>query len=346
MIVLTFFLRIHRNNNPDKLSRTQRILQLDLIGASILVPCIICLLLALQWGGSTYPWNSAKIIGLFCGAGALTIIFIYSQIKLGDKGTLPPRLFKNRNVAFALAFAFFFGAGFFAIIFYLAIYFQSVKGSSATHAGIQLLPLLISCVLSSIVTGALISMIGYYVPVMLVCMVLYSVGAGLITTFSLTTGLPKWFGYQVLAGLGIGVGFQGGVLVVQTVLPLKDVPVATACVSFFQTLGGALFIAVAQSLFQNALLSGIQQNAPELPAQTFLHSGATSIREILAGLHQEDKLDIVLQAYVDGLTNCFWITAACAIAAFFAACGLQWKSVKEGPGAASKGGDVDVEGKN
>ncbi len=173
-------------------------------------------------------------------------------------------------------------------------------------------------------------------------MVLFAIGAGLITTFSITTPLAKWFGYQVLAGLGIGTGFQGGVVVVQTVLPLVDVPVATACVSFFQTLGGALFVSVAQSLFQNGLLSGLKKYAPQLPVEPFLHSGATSIRSILAELHQEDALDAVLQAYVDGLRHCFWITTACAICAFFAACGLQWKSVKASHAQDKKKDDVEA----
>ena len=342
ILVIVIFLHIKRENNPEGLTIPQRILKLDLIGASILVPAVVCLLLALQWGGSTYAWNSSKIIGLFVGFAILALIFIASQLKLGDKGTLPPRLFRNRNVCLALAFAFVFGSGFFTLIFYLAIYFQSVKGSTATHAGIQLLPLLISTVLSSMLTGGLITVIGSYVPVMLFCMVLFAAGGGLITTFSLTTPLSAWFGYQVLAGLGIGVGFQSGVLVVQTVLPLSDVPVATALVSFFQTLGGALFISVAQTLFQNALLSGIQKNAPQLPAQLFLHSGATQIREILAQLHQEDALEAVLQAYVDGLTHCYWITTACAIAAFFFVCGLEWKSVKKGHGQDKKEGDPEA----
>jgi len=148
----------------------------------------------------------------------------------------------------------------------------------------------------------------------------------------------------VIAGLGIGVGFQSGVLVVQTVLPLADVPVATACVSFFQTLGGALFVAVAQTLFQNGLLAGIEKNAPQLPAQLFLHSGATQIREILHSIHQEDALEAVLQAYVDGLTHCYWISTACAIAAFFTVCGLEWKSVKKGHGQEKKDGDAETEG--
>lgn len=316
-------------------------MKLDLIGNAILIPAVICLLLALQWGGSKYPWKSATVIGLFVGFAGLTILFIASQLWLGEKGTLPPRLFKNRNIVFAMAFAFFFGAGFFAIIYYLAIYFQSVKGSSATKAGIQLLPLLISTVISSIATGGLISAVGYYVPIMLFCMICFSIGSGLITTFSLTTSFGQWFGYQVLAGAGVGVGFQGGILVVQTVLPLEDVPVGTACVSFFQQLGGALFIAVAQSLFTNGLVKGIEKGAPQLDPQIFLHSGATEIRGILASMGQEDALPAVLQAYVDGLTHTYYITTACAVMAFFSACGLQWKNVKNGDGQDSK--KVDVE---
>ena len=310
--------------------------KLDVIGASILVPAVVCLLLALQWGGSTYAWKSSHIIGLFIGFGLLASLFIFTQIKLGDRGTLPPRLFRNRNVALAFAFALFFGAAFFVLIYYLAIYFQSVQGSSATRAGIQLLPLLISTVLSSIVTGGLVTAIGSYTPIFLVCMALFSIGAGLITTFSLTTPLAHWFGFQVITGLGVGVGFQAGILVVQTVLPLVDVPVATACVSFFQTLGGALFISVAQTLFQNGLLNGIKKNAPQLDAQLFLKSGATEIRPLLAQLGQMDALDVVLQAYVDGLTHTYWITTACAIAAFLVACGLEWKSVKNGPAQGEK----------
>jgi hypothetical protein len=330
--VIILVLKIHRDNNPDHLTLRERVLKLDLIGASIIVPTVVCLLLALQWGGTTYPWSNSRIIGLFVGFALLTTIFVATQIRLGDGATVPPRLFKNRNVALALAFACFFGSGFFSLIFYLAIYFQSVKGSSATHAGIQLLPLLISTVLSSIMTGGLITAIGYYTPVMMFCMVLFCIGSGLITTFSLTTPVSSWFGFQVIAGLGIGVGFQGASLTVQTVLPLNEVPVAIACVAFFQSLGGSLFISVAQTLFQNGLYSGIQKYAPSLDPETFLHSGATEIRSLLAEMHQEDKLHAVLQAYVDGLTHTYWITTACAIAAFLAACGLEWKSVKKGHG--------------
>ncbi|KAM0144798.1 hypothetical protein ACHAP3_000831 [Botrytis cinerea] len=330
--VIVVYLKIHRANNPENLSILARIMKLDLIGTIIIIPAVVCLLLALQWGGTTYPWSSAKIIGLLVGSILLFILFVISQIVLGDKGILPPRFFKNRNTLLAYVFAFLFGAGFFALIFYLAIYFQSVKGSSATRAGIELLPLLISTVMSSIVTGGLITVIGYYTPVMIFCMILFAVGSGLITTFSLTTPFASWFGFQIITGIGIGVGFQGGVLVVQTVVPLVDVPVGTACVSFFQSLGGALFISVCQTLFQNGLKSGIEKYAPQLDPQLFLHSGATEIQQLLAQLNQEEAIGAVRQAYVEGLTRCYWVTTACAIGSFLAVCGLDWKSVKKGHG--------------
>jgi hypothetical protein len=333
IFVIAFILDIRRDDNPDHLSVRQRIMKLDLIGASILILAIICLLLPLQWGGSTYPWNSSRIIGLFVGAGCLIIVFIYSQIKLGNKGTLPPYLFRNRSTLSAFMFAGFFGAGFFALTYYLAIYFQSVKGSTALHAGIQMLPLLISCTVSSTVTGGLISAIGYYTPIILICMALFSIGAGLLTTLSITSTFGRNFGYQVIAGLGIGVGFEGGIIAVQNVLPLNRIPVAVSCVSFFMTLGGAIFIPVSQTLFENGLLHGIETNAPQLDAHLFLHSGATEIRSLLASMNQQGALDVVLQAYVDGLTHTFWVTTACAIAAFVSASALEWKSVKRGHGS-------------
>lgn len=332
ILFVIFILHIGRKNNPNNDGFFYRVQQIDLLGASILLPAIVMLLLALQWGGSTYPWKDSRIIGLFIGFGATMILFVYVQYRLGDNGTMPPRLFKDHNIIAALVFSFFFGAGFFALIFYIAIYFQSVKGSSATRSGIEILPLLLAVVFSSISTGGLISTTGRYTPVVIFCMVLFAVGSGLITTFNLETSAAKWIGYQILAGLGIGSGFQAGILVVQTVMPLSDVPIGTTAASFCQQLGGAVFVSVTQTVFANGLLSGLQENAPTLDPMIFLHSGATSIRPILAELHAEDQLQNVLKGYVRGLSNCFWIAVACAICAFITACTLDWKNIKTGHG--------------
>ena len=306
-----------------------RIRELDLLGASILIPAIICLLLALQWGGSTYPWKSSRIIGLLVGFGALISIFIVTQIKLGDRATLPPRILSQRSVAAAVCFSVTFGAAFFTLIFYLPLYFQSIKGASAIKSGIDVLPLLLSCVILSMISGGLITVVGQYVPFALVGTILFTVGAGLLTTFSTTTPFAKWFGYQVLAGAGVGLMFQIPLLAVQTCLPLEDVPIGTACVMFFQTLGGTLFIAIAQTVFQNGLIRGVREFVPGLNPYVLLSVGATEIRDALASMGMLDQLDGALKAYMAGLTDSFRVALACAAVSVVTVWFLEWKSVKD-----------------
>ncbi|KAK0707528.1 major facilitator superfamily domain-containing protein [Lasiosphaeris hirsuta] len=329
MLAIFFFLKINRVENPDNETFLQRILRLDLLGTAMLIPAIISLLLALQWGGTEYAWNSSVVIGLFVGAALMTIVFVGIQIWKGDKGTLPPRLFKSRDVLCAMLFAFFFGASFFPLVYYLSLYFQAIQGDSAVQAGIKLLPLLIAVVITSVATGGLISVVGYYNPFVLPSMVLFTVGSAMITTFQLDSPFRVWFGYQVIAGLGIGVGFQVGVLVVQNTMPLEWVPVGTACVQFFQSMGGAIFIAVAQSVFQNGLAEGVARDAPGLPPDLFINSGASQVRQILIELHAEQYTEAVLGAYLQGLRNSYYITVACGACAFIAACGFRWKKIKK-----------------
>jgi hypothetical protein len=252
-----------------------------------------------------------------------------------------------------------------------ALYFQAIHGDTAVQAGIKILPLLIAVVITSVAAGGLITAVGYYNPFVLPSMVLFTVGSGMITTFTLDSPLRVWFGYQVLAGmsphllgspntihtnpiqgLGIGVGFQTGVLVVQNSVSHEWIPQATACVQFFQSLGGAIFIAVAQAVFQNGLTEGIERDAPGLPPQAFINSGASEIPLVLQQLGASQYLTAVLTAYLDGLRNSYFITVGCAAAAFVAACGLSWKKIQKmkaagpGEGEAEKGeakGEADGE---
>lgn len=160
-------------------------------------------------------------------------------------------------------------------------------------------------------------------------MALFAIGTGLFTTLSVTSSFGRLCGYQVITGLGIGVGFEAGIIVVQTVLSGARIPEAISCVSFSMTIGGAIFLPVSQALFQNGLLRGIEAKAPQLDAHVFLKNGATEIRSLLASMNQQGALNFVLQAYVEGVKNTFWVAVVCAIVSFLAACGLEWRSVKK-----------------
>ncbi|PFH60975.1 hypothetical protein XA68_18448 [Ophiocordyceps unilateralis] len=334
LAILIVFFVVHINRNTAAGSDSPfvaRLRQLDLSGIAIFVPAIICLLLALQWGGADYPWHDSRVVGLFVGFGLMIALFAALQLYKGDGGTLPPKLFADRNVLCAMLFAFFFGAAFFPLVFYLSLYFQAIQGVSAVQAGIKILPLLLATVFVSILTGVIVSAVGYYNVVIIPCMLLFTVGSGMLTTLDIDTPFGKWFGYQVLTGLGIGAGFQTGVVVIQTVLPQDMVPVGVACVQFFQALGGAIFFAVAQTLFQNGLINGVDAAKLAIDGRVFINSGASEIKQVLARLDRLDALVPVLGSYMTGLRHTFFISVACAGCAFFCVLGLQWKSVKKSP---------------
>jgi hypothetical protein len=332
LAVILFVLRLPDKNEFTGTPILERIQQLDLIGAGLLIPAIICLLLALQWGGNKYPWNNSRIIGLFVGFGLMAILFAFSQVKMGDKATLPPRMFKNRSVLSATLYALLFGGAFFVLVYYLPIFFQSVKGASAMKSGIQLLPLMLATVVSSVVMGGAVTAVGYYTPFLIGSTAIAAIGAGLITMYEIDISTGKWIGYQIVLGAGVGAGFQIPMTAVQTVLPAEDIPIGTAAVMFFQTLGGALFIAVAQSVFQNGLISGLAKYAPAVDPTSIVKGGATEMRSVLAGSGQSDQLMGVIKAYMSGLRDSYRVSLALVVVAFAVSLLMEWKSVKANNG--------------
>lgn len=82
---------------------------MDYVGTITFIGSICCLILALQWGGQTMPWSSAKVIALFVTAGVLAILFAYIQWKLGDRATIPLRILRQRSILSGSTFLFFFG---------------------------------------------------------------------------------------------------------------------------------------------------------------------------------------------------------------------------------------------
>ncbi|KAJ7226633.1 hypothetical protein B0H12DRAFT_1148950 [Mycena haematopus] len=179
---------------------TERINQFDPFGTVIFVPAIVCLLLALQWGGSKYPWKD------------------------GHMATVPPRIAKNRSIATGMWYALCLGSSFFILVYFLPIWFQAIKGVSAVK----------------------------------------------------------------------------------------------------QTLGGALFVSVAQNVFTNKLKDGLASHVPGLNPAIVLNAGATSLRNAV----DPQYLPAVISAYNDALVSAFYVSVAMACLSLVGALAIEWKSVK------------------
>jgi hypothetical protein len=184
--------------------------------------------------------------------------------------------------------------------------------------------MILTLIIMSIVAGATVTIFGYYTPAMYLSAILSSVGAGLITTFSVNTGHAKYLGYQALYGLGTGIGMQQPLMAVQTVLSLSDVPTGTSIVIFAQTLGGALFISIAQNVFSNKLASGLASSVPGLDPSIVLKTGATNLKDVVP----DQYYHAVLVAYNAALTHTYYVAVAMSTLSIIGALGMEWKSVK------------------
>ncbi|KAF3932607.1 hypothetical protein ABW20_dc0109963 [Dactylellina cionopaga] len=316
-----------------KLTIMERINQLDPIGTAIFLPSMICLLLALQWGGTQYPWSDGRIIALLVIFAVTIIIFIGVQIWKQDEATMPPRIIKQRSIAFGMWFAGCAGGGMMLFIYYLPIWFQAIQGVNATDSGIRLIPTVLSLVFGTITAGFAVRIWGYYTPFMIASSIIMSIGSGLLTTLTPSAPTGHWLGFQILYGLGLGWGMQQPAIAAQTVLERKDVPIGTSMVMFCQILGGAVFIAVGQSSFANKLVNGlISINGNGFDAQKVIHTGATDIRTTVA----PEFLPQVWDAYNAAVVNVFYVAVALSCASIFGAVGMEWLSTRKDADADKK----------
>ncbi|CAP96439.1 hypothetical protein E8E15_007411 [Penicillium rubens] len=321
--VLFFF---HAPNSVKRRPELRKLLsELDPIGSFFFLPAIVCLLLALQWGGTQYSWKSPRIIVLFVLTGVLLLAFVAVQIRQNEKATLPPRIVQNRNIWSSAWFAITLNGAYFVFIYYLPIWFQAIKAASATKSGVMNLPSIIAVVVVSIISGMLVTIFGYYNPVMIMSSVTLSIGAGLLSTLKTDSGSGEWIGYQILMGLGVGLGMQQPFMVVQNVLPDGDVPTGTAVITFAQTLGGAIFISVGQNIFQNQFAHTMHLEDPSVNVATVLSAGTTTLRKYLPA----EQLPAVLRSYNTAITQAFYVGVALASLSCIGTIALEWKSVKK-----------------
>lgn len=208
--------------------------------------------------------------------------------------------------------------------FYLPFYFQAVKGTTAEGSGIRTIPYLVSLTLSSIVVGASITAIGTYVPFTWGGSAIFVVGCGMLYTLKVNSSAGIWIGYQILAGAGAGACAQIPFVATQVVLNKKDMPSGNAIAIFFNSLGGAIAISVAQNIFSNTLISQIPKLTRNIDPAIIIGAGATNIRAVTP----PEELPGVLEAYNVAVTSSFLLPLASAVVACLCSLLFEWRSVK------------------
>jgi hypothetical protein len=152
-----FFVRIPRPKHQALVTSSFRTVLngLDLIGFLLFAPAAIMFLLALEWGGNTYRWDSATVIGLFCGAAGAFIVFLAWEYRAGDTAMIPFSMMKKKITFTSCITMFFLTANLITTSYYMAIYFQAVRGVSPLLAGVYILPSILSQMFIAVTVGIL-----------------------------------------------------------------------------------------------------------------------------------------------------------------------------------------------
>ncbi|KAM0708905.1 hypothetical protein Q7P35_002941 [Cladosporium inversicolor] len=299
--------------------------RLDFVGFFLFAPSITMLLLAVQWGGNEYAWNSATVIGLFCGfAGNFLVWAAYNYWK-GDKALIPFSMMKLTVVWTSCLFLAVLMGAMMVANYYLPIYFQAVDGVTPTMSGVYMLPSILAQLFAAVFAGRLVGVVGRYTPFVFACVILTSIGYGLCSTFSIGTSTGEWIGYQILFGAGRGLGFQMPIVAVQNTLPPTQAPIGMSIIMFSGMLGGALLLSFSATIFTQSLRKEIPIQDPGADARAIVAAGATEFRKIL----DPSELGGILTAYAKSIDRVFYLITALTAVSFFLAFGLGFKDIRE-----------------
>ena len=301
--------------------KRMQFLDLDPLGFLLFAPSIIALLLALQWGGSTYAWGSPRIITLLVVFGVLFVAFVGVQLWQYDRATVPPRIMRQRSIAAGFFFSLCVGGSLMLLVYYLPQWFQVVRHASALQSGVDQIALTGALVFGSVLVRVLITAIGYYAPFMIAAAVLMSVGAGLLTTLTPSTPPPNWIGYQILYGVGVGLGIQQSTMAGLTVLSKDEIGIGMGLMFFAQTLGGAVLVSVGQNVFAGQLRANLA-GVPGIDAAAVLKSGASAVHR---AAKDPAALAALLGAYNGALTRVFLVVTIASALVSVGAVAIEWK---------------------
>jgi EmrB/QacA subfamily drug resistance transporter len=291
-------------------TRTKRVEHaVDYLGAALLAGSLTSIVLFTSLGGTTFAWGAPESIALIVLGFVLLVLFLLAERRAAEP-ILPLELFRNRIFAVCSAVGFIIGLALFGSVTYLPLFLQIVKERSPTASGLQLTPMMGGLLVTSIVSGRLISRFGRYKPFPVVGTAVMAVGMGLLAQLTLHSSVLDAALYMLVLGLGLGMVMQVLVLAVQNAVDYRNMGVATAGSLLFRQIGGSVGIAIFGAIFANRLQSHL---ASALPPGVHPPSNVSPqvVRHMPPALH-----DAYVRAVAESLHPVFVTAAVITIFAF------------------------------
>jgi MFS family permease len=328
--------------NPETaLPLWEKIKRTNPLGTLLIVPALTCFLMALQWGGSTYEWSNWRIILMLVVFGIMFSAFGYLQFRQGEEATLPIRIIKQRSVLGGLWFSACCNAALAVTENYISIYFQGVRGYTATKSGLLGVPMVGGLLIAIPLAATGTTNFGYYfresllyiacpilhqtLAFMYATSILAPIASGLLTTIKLDENIIKVSFLLGFLGAAIGFGIQGPQLGVTASLSIEDLSLGTAVITFGAGMGSALFVSASATLFNNRLIDELKEYSPSTNGTAVADAGLSGIR----GYIGTEKLGAVLSGYNQAVVQTLYMPLALGLLTIVGTVAMERRSIKK-----------------
>jgi EmrB/QacA subfamily drug resistance transporter len=307
---------------PSRANRVKH--SIDYAGSVLLAAVLSSIILATDIGGSAYPWGSPIVLGLIAVAIASLVAFLFVERRAAEP-VLPLRLFQNMSFTISTTVGLIVGFALFGSVTYLPLFLQIVKGDSPTASGLRMLPMMGGMLVSSIISGQLISRRGKYKIFPIIGTATMTAGLFLLSRMSTETSLATAALLMLLLGLGLGMVMQVLVIAAQNAVDYADLGVATSGATLFRLIGGSVGTAVLGAIFASKLEQHLASVLPVGASTGSAHSGINP--RMLLSMDAATR-QLYATAFTQSLSTVFLVATGIAVVGFLLALLLPDKPLR------------------
>ncbi|HET8616288.1 MAG TPA: MDR family MFS transporter [Actinomycetales bacterium] len=293
----------------------RRAVSIDYLGAALISGSVSLLLIWVTLGGQQFDWGSWQSMVMVGGSLLMGALLMVVELRAPEP-ILPLSLFRNRTVVLAIVASVSVGVAMFGTTVFLSQYMQLARGKTPTESGLLTMPLIIGVLLSSTIAGQLISRTGVWKRYVVSGGVLLVIGMALMGTIRYDTSWTALSISMFVMGVGVGMVMQNLVLVVQNVLPIRQMGAGTAAVAFFRSLGGAVGVSAMGAILASRVLTLLLEGLTKLHIPASAMRSTTTVPD-LSTLPVPIRL-VVERAYGEAVGDIFLAALPVAVVALIA----------------------------
>ncbi|WP_069630165.1 MDR family MFS transporter [Streptomyces niveus] len=288
---------------------------IDYLGTFLIAAVATCLVLVASLGGTTWPWGSGQIIGLAVLAVILLVLFVRVERRAAEP-VLPLGLFRIRTFALVCVISFIVGFAMFGAMTYLPTFLQIVQGVSPTLSGVHMLPMVFGLLLTSTVSGQIVSRTGRWKVFPIAGTGIIAIGLLLLHQLKVDSSTWEMSVYFFIFGAGLGLVMQVLVLVAQNSVRYEDLGVATSGATFFRSIGASFGVAIFGTIFTNLLRNKLTDSLAGKPLPPGVSPGELASDPRSVGSLPAAVRSGVLHSYATSITDVFLFAVPVVLVAF------------------------------